>query len=72
MPKGVFNRARKRPGPGLGEAPTSVSECPKGYSETLLAYVIGTALPTCSLKPSLPLPGSKIGVYYCLHWEETE
>lgn len=22
MPKGVFNRARKRPVPGLGEAPT--------------------------------------------------
>lgn len=36
-PEGVFDRARKRPGPGLEEAPTSVSECPKGYSETLLA-----------------------------------
>ena len=36
----------------------------------MLAYVIGTALPTCSVKPSLLLPGSKIGVYYCLHREE--
>ena len=37
-PEGVFDWTPKRPGPGLGEAPTSVSECPKGYSETLLAY----------------------------------
>ena len=53
-PEGVFDRAQKRPGPGAWVLPTSVSKCPKGYSETLLAYVIGTALPTCSLKPSLP------------------
>ena len=72
MPKGVFDRVRKPSGPGLGVAPTSVSECPKGYSETLLVYVIGTALLTCSPNPSLPLPGSKICVYYCLHREETE
>ena len=36
--EGVFDWASKRPGPELGETPTSVSECPKGYSETLLAY----------------------------------
>ena len=44
MPKGVFNRARKRPGPGLGEAPTGVSEEPFDYSKTLLACAIGTCL----------------------------
>ena len=30
--------------PGLGGTPTSVSEFPKGYSDTLLAHVIGTFL----------------------------
>ena len=37
-PESVFDRAQKRPGPGAWVLPTSVSECPKGYSETLLAY----------------------------------
>ena len=37
VPKGTFNRPRKRAVRGLGLAPTSVSEWPKGYPETLLA-----------------------------------
>jgi hypothetical protein len=28
----------ERASPGLGGTPNSVSECPKGYPETLLAY----------------------------------
>ena len=37
-PESMFDRAQKRPGPGAWVLPTSVSECPKGYPETLLAY----------------------------------
>lgn len=42
-PSGVFT-GRKADGPGLGETPTSVSGCPKGYPDALLAYVIAYSL----------------------------
>lgn len=42
-PSGVFT-GRKADGPGLGETPTSVSRCPKGYPDALLAYSIISGL----------------------------